>query len=201
MPAHVADGYGDAWRAVGDIQEIIIIAAGLVAVPAHPGDVERADVEAMWAAVVNLYGTRLHPGIAMCVRRRGQVVLDRAIGHERGNSPGDPKGGPTVQATPSSLFNLFSASKAVTAMVIHRLDEQRVLHLDDAVVEYFPEFGKNGKEGVTMDQLLSSAAAEKLSALMTVEHLRQRGLRAKREDFVAFLDASPDLPPLPGDEL
>jgi hypothetical protein len=57
------------------------------------------------------------------------------------------------------------------------------------------------KEGVTMDQLLSSAAAEKLSALMTVEHLRQRGLRAKREDFVAFLDASPDLPPLPGDEL
>jgi len=57
------------------------------------------------------------------------------------------------------------------------------------------------KEGLTADQLLSSAAAEKLSALMTVEHLRQRARRAKREDFVAFLDASPDVPPLPGDEL
>ena len=57
------------------------------------------------------------------------------------------------------------------------------------------------KEGVTMDQLLSSAAAEKLSALLTVEHLRHRALRAKREDFAAFLDASPDVPPLPGDEL
>jgi hypothetical protein len=56
------------------------------------------------------------------------------------------------------------------------------------------------KEGVTVDQLLSSAAAEKLSALMTVEHLRQRALRAKREDFAAFLDASPDVPALPGDE-
>lgn len=56
------------------------------------------------------------------------------------------------------------------------------------------------KEGVTLDQLLSSAAAEKLSALMTVEHLRQRALRAKREDFAAFLDASPDAPPLTGDE-
>ena len=57
------------------------------------------------------------------------------------------------------------------------------------------------KEGVTVDQLLSSAAAEKLSALMTVEHLRQRARRAKREDFVAFLNGSPDVPPLPGDEL
>ena len=57
------------------------------------------------------------------------------------------------------------------------------------------------KEGVTVDQLISSAAAEKLSALITVEHLRQRALRAKRADFVAFLDGSPDLPPLPGDEL
>jgi hypothetical protein len=56
------------------------------------------------------------------------------------------------------------------------------------------------KEGVTVDQLLSSAAAEKLSALMTVEHLRQRALRAKREDFLAFLAASPDVPPMEGDE-
>jgi len=57
------------------------------------------------------------------------------------------------------------------------------------------------KEGVTLDQLLSSAAAEKLSALMTVEHLRERARHARREDFVAFLNGSPDVPPLPGDEL
>jgi hypothetical protein len=51
------------------------------------------------------------------------------------------------------------------------------------------------------DELLSSAAAEKLSALMTVEHLRERAQRAKREDFVRFLDSSPDVPPMAGDEL
>jgi hypothetical protein len=56
-------------------------------------------------------------------------------------------------------------------------------------------------EGVTVDQLLASAAAEKLSALMTVDHLRQRAARAKRADFIAFLDATPDLPPVEGDEL
>ena len=56
------------------------------------------------------------------------------------------------------------------------------------------------KEGITVDQLLSSAAAEKLSALMTIDHLRQRAVRAKREDFLAFLAASPDVPPEPSDE-
>jgi hypothetical protein len=55
-------------------------------------------------------------------------------------------------------------------------------------------------EGVTMDQLLSSAAGEKLSALLSVEHLRQRAARGKREDYAAFLAASPDVPPATGDE-
>lgn len=55
-------------------------------------------------------------------------------------------------------------------------------------------------EGVTVDQLVSSAAAEKLSALMTVEYLRQRALRANRQDFAAFLADSPNAPPKPGDE-
>jgi hypothetical protein len=57
------------------------------------------------------------------------------------------------------------------------------------------------KEGVTVDQLMSSAAAEKLSAMLTVEHLRERARNAKREDFVAFLNGSPDVPPMPGDKL
>ena len=57
------------------------------------------------------------------------------------------------------------------------------------------------KEGVTVDQLISSAAAEKLSALITVDHLRERARDAKREDFIAFLNGSPDVPPVPGDEL
>lgn len=57
------------------------------------------------------------------------------------------------------------------------------------------------KEGVTVDQLISSAAAEKLSAMMTVEHLRERARHARREDFEKYLASSPDVPPMPGDEL
>ena len=73
------------------------------------------------------------------------------------------------------------------------------VQMSESLADQLREYA--AKEGVTVDQLLSSAAAEKLSALMTVDHLRQRALRAKRADFAAFLDASPDVPPLPGDEL
>jgi len=119
---------------------------------------ERVDVDAIWAAVVRLYRTGLHPAISLCVRRRGEIVLDRAIGHLRGNAPGEARDAPKTLVRHDSLFNFFSASKAVTAMVIHLLDERRMLHLDDAVVEYFPEFGKHGKEGVTVRQLLTHRA-------------------------------------------
>jgi hypothetical protein len=57
------------------------------------------------------------------------------------------------------------------------------------------------REGVTVDQLMSAAAGEKLSALLTVDHLRDRARHAKREDFLAFLNGSPNVPPMPGDEL
>jgi CubicO group peptidase (beta-lactamase class C family) len=119
---------------------------------------EPSDVEAMWSAVVRLYETGLHPAIGLCVRRRGLVILDRAIGHLRGNAPDDPPDAPKVPIRHDSLFNFFSASKAVTAMVIHLLDQKGVLHLDDAVAEYFPEFGCNGKEEITIRQLLTHRA-------------------------------------------
>ena len=57
------------------------------------------------------------------------------------------------------------------------------------------------REGVTVDQLLSAAAAEKLSAILTDERLRERARHAKREDFIASQNGSPNVPPLPGDEL
>jgi uncharacterized protein (DUF1778 family) len=55
-------------------------------------------------------------------------------------------------------------------------------------------------EGVTLDQFLASAASEKLSAWLTVDDLRQRAAFAKRADFIAFLDQSPSVAPIPGDE-
>ncbi len=73
------------------------------------------------------------------------------------------------------------------------------IQLPDGIARQLQECA--AKEGVTVDQLLSSAAAEKVSALMTIDHLRERARNAKREDFIKFLDGSPDVPPMAGDEL
>lgn len=72
------------------------------------------------------------------------------------------------------------------------------IQLPDGVVRQLRECAE--KQSVTVEQLLSAAAAENLSALLTLEHLRERARRAKREDFVQFLNESPESPPLPGDQ-
>ncbi|MBW2551450.1 MAG: beta-lactamase family protein, partial [Deltaproteobacteria bacterium] len=107
-----------------------------------PGSVGlgRDDVESIWSAVVDFYKTGFHPALGLCIRRRGEVILDRTIGHARGNSPDDPEGTPLVRATPKTLFNFFSGSKAVTAMLIHLLAERDQLHVDEPVATFIPEF-------------------------------------------------------------
>jgi hypothetical protein len=57
------------------------------------------------------------------------------------------------------------------------------------------------REGVSMNQLISSAVAEKLAALMTEEYLHERGRRASAAKFDAVLAKIPDAPPVQRDEL
>lgn len=115
-------------------------------------------VEAIWRTVEALYDTGLHPAMALCIRYRGQIVMDRAIGHVRGNEPGARAHGPRVQATPDSRFSLFSASKVAVAMLVHLCDERGLLRLDDPVAAYIPGFGRHGKERMTLRHLLTHRA-------------------------------------------
>jgi CubicO group peptidase (beta-lactamase class C family) len=126
----------------------------------EPGgsDVPAADVESVWNAAQAIYATGVHPAISLCVRRHGVVVLNRAIGHARGNSPQDPPDAPKLSVSTETPFDIFSASKAITAMVIHKLDEQHVLHLEDRVCDFIPEFAKHGKDRITLRHLLAHKA-------------------------------------------
>ncbi len=138
---------------------------------------DRADVEAIWSSVRYLYASGMHPSIGLCLRRRGHIVLERAIGHLYGNSPEDPADAPKQRIRHDSMFNLFSAAKCVTAMMAHLLEDQRLLHLDDPVAEYFPEFGQNGKHNVTVRQILTHRAGVPALANtpMKLELLADRG--------------------------
>ncbi|HWP65837.1 MAG TPA: serine hydrolase domain-containing protein [Candidatus Limnocylindria bacterium] len=113
-----------------------------------------AAVARIWDAVERLYRSGMHPAIAVCVRCRGGVLLDRAIGHASGNGPDDPPDAPKRVVTPDTPFTTLSASKPVAAMMIHLLAERGLLHLDDPVAEYIPEFAQHRKHGITIRHLL-----------------------------------------------
>src|SRR5439155_22832885 len=50
---------------------------------------------------------------------------------------------------------LSSGSKGVTAFLILNLDELALLHVEDRVADYLPEFAKHGKEVVTIRHVLT----------------------------------------------
>ena len=56
-------------------------------------------------------------------------------------------------------------------------------------------------EHVSINQLISTAVAEKISALMTETYLKERALRGSRQDFEDIMSRVPDTPPDPGDDL
>lgn len=112
-------------------------------------------VEEIWAAVERVYRTGIHPAMALCLRRDGAVVLDRTIGHAHGNGPGARRDEPAEVLTPDHPFVIASASKGITAMVVHLLDQQELLHVDDRVCDYLPEFAANGKQDITISHVLA----------------------------------------------
>ena len=57
------------------------------------------------------------------------------------------------------------------------------------------------REGISINQFVASAAAEKVAALMTEQYLEARARRGSRERFRDVLARIPDVPPLPEDAL
>ncbi len=51
------------------------------------------------------------------------------------------------------------------------------------------------KEGITIDQFVSSAIAEKASAWTTIEYLKDRAKRGSREKFLQALSKVPKIEP------
>ena len=128
---------------------------------AEPADaaMTREGVDAIWASVEELYRSGIYPGISFCLRRKGRVVINRAIGHSHGNgfpnNKMDPQDAKKILMTPDTPVCQYSASKAVTAMMIHLLAEQKEIFIDDPVKKYIPEFAANKKHEITIYHLIS----------------------------------------------
>lgn len=136
------------------------VPSDLASVTSHGTESGRDDAaEQIWSLVQALYETGMHPAIQVCIRHEGEVVLERAIGHARGNLPGRRVDRDAlVPLSVDTPMNLFSAAKAVTGMVMHKLEEQGTLSLDDRVADHLPGFERHGKHEITLRQVLSHRA-------------------------------------------
>ena len=73
------------------------------------------------------------------------------------------------------------------------------LRLPASIHRHIKEVAK--REGVSINQFISSAVSEKISALMTEDYLKSRARRSKKDDFEKILAKVPSRKPVTGDEL
>ena len=88
------------------------------------------------------------PGAVLIVGHDGRVVFRKAYG----NRAIEPQ---REAMTPETVFDCASLTKVVvTTTAIMQLWEQGKLRMNDPVAKYLPEFGQNGKQDITIRQLL-----------------------------------------------
>ncbi len=89
-------------------------------------------------------------GAAICVKVGAQTVIDLWAG------TADNAGEQVWQG--DTLVNLFSCTKTFTAVAALQLVEEGKLELDAPVARLWPEFAANGKQAITLRQLLCHQA-------------------------------------------
>ncbi len=91
----------------------------------------------------------LHRGAQLAVYKDGKPALILAGGRDvRTGRPVNEK----------SLFSIRSTTKSLAALVMAVLYERGLFKYDDPIVKYWPEFGRNGKENITITQVMSHSA-------------------------------------------
>lgn len=101
------------------------------------------------AAVEKAIHDRDCPGAVVLVGHNGKVVYRRAFG-SRALVP------KKLPMAPDTIFDVASLTKVVaTTTAVMQLVEQGRIRLEDLVTEYWPEFKANGKEEITVGELLT----------------------------------------------
>ena len=91
-----------------------------------------------------------YDGARIMAARRGVTVLDLTIGYAHRDSG--------RKLVPDAVFSIMSISKVMTAVALMRCVERGQISLLTPVAAIIPEFGKRGKELVTVGQILTHTA-------------------------------------------
>ena len=89
------------------------------------------------------------PGAVLVVGHDGAVVYRKAYGHRALEPKLEPM-------TLDTIFDMASLTKVVaTTTAVMQLVEQGKVRMNDPVAKYLPDFAQNGKEDITIRQLLT----------------------------------------------
>ncbi|WP_370222248.1 serine hydrolase [Cytobacillus sp.] len=96
------------------------------------------------------------PGAVTFVARRGHIVKHDAYGYSyRYTDDKFTEAQNPIEMTEDTIFDLASISKIFTTTAAMILYDEGRFQLDDPVAKYIPEFAENGKENVTIRQLMT----------------------------------------------
>lgn len=116
---------------------------------------EDARLTAIDAIVENYMGQGYFPGATIVVARGGKIVYERSYGYAMLNDMGVHLDDPRPMEM-NTMFDMASCTKIMaTTQSIMKLYNEGKIDLDATVASYIPEFAKNGKENVTVHQLLT----------------------------------------------
>jgi len=151
MPYAIRPMLVKATRRITPLRMMPLLMAALLCLAAVcAGQAEKPyDFSAMDAAIAEAVEHGVIPGAVVLVGHDGQVVHRRAIGRREVEPESEAM-------TADTIFDLASLTKCVaTGVAMTQLIEEGKVGLDDPVAKYLPEFGANGKEAVTIRELLT----------------------------------------------
>lgn len=109
--------------------------------------VDSAANETVRQVVLETIADKREIGVQVAAYLNGKCVIDIAEGIA------NPETGAPV--TPDTLFNVYSVTKAVSAVAVHILVDRGVIGYDDPVAKYWPEYGVHGKDKTTVRDILT----------------------------------------------
>ena len=141
-----------------------------LAVPGHvsPG------FEAVREAFAENFARRHELGGACCAYYRGEKVVD-LWGGVRNKQTGEPW-------EQDTMVVVHSATKGLAAMTLAIAHSRGWLDYEERVARYWPEFAENGKEKITVRQLLAHQAA-----LFAFDELVERSVVADLDQLAAVM--------------
>ena len=143
------------------------------AAPTVEGHVSRG-FEAVREAFADNFAHRQELGGACCAYRRGQKVVD-LWGGIRNKETGEPWERDT-------MVIVYSATKGLAAMTLAIAHSRGWLDYEERVSRYWPEFAQQGKESITVRQLLAHQAG-----LFALDEPVDRGLVADLDRLAVVL--------------